>query len=206
MPRVTSPRWSTLPLQAVSVGLARRSVRYNTGSASHRINVIQGDLRSTLPPGIAPSNGFDIITGTPPYIGLGDGGVGRRPQKEPCNLETRGGVEDYIAAAARILAPGGRFVVVMGVQGQRRRDRVAAAAVRHGLVVTRRVEVVPRAGKPPLIEVCVLRWPVAAGGSGEGNDNNACEQESFVVRLADGRLAPEMHAAREAIGMPPAKE
>ena len=179
------------------MGLARRSVRYNTGSPAGRVTVNQGDLRSPLPPGAAPPSGFDLVTGTPPYIPQGDGGVGRRPQKEPCNLEVRGGVEDYVAAAARVMAPGGRFVVVMGVQGQRRRDRVRAAAGAHGLEVARCVEVVPREGKPPLMHVYVIRW-LQGGGS-------EAPVERLIVRDAQGRLSPEMHAARAAIGMPPAR-
>ncbi|KAI8471247.1 MAG: S-adenosyl-L-methionine-dependent methyltransferase [Monoraphidium minutum] len=191
--------------QEISVGLARRSVRYNAGAASGRVSVHRGDLRDPLPPGAAPPGGFDLITGTPPYIPRGDGGVGLRPQKEPCNLETRGGVEEYVAAAAAALAPGGSFVVVMGVQGQRRRDRVAAAAAAHGLAVSRCVEVVPREGKPALMHVYVLRWRQDCGGGGGSGEPQGCTHERFVVRLADGRLGPDMHAARAAIGMPPAK-
>jgi len=105
-------------------------------------------------------------------------------------------VEDYVAAAARYLAPLGAFVVVMGVQGQRRRDRVHRAAAERGLVVSRVVEVIPRAGKPTLMEVYVLRWATAAAGE-------EMRREEFVVRLADGSLSPEMLGARAAIGMPP---
>ena len=119
------------------MGLARRSVRYNTGSPAGRVTVNQGDLRSPLPPGAAPPSGFDLVTGTPPYIPQGDGGVAR------C------------------------------------------------------VEVVPREGKPPLMHVYVIRW-LQGGGS-------EAPVERFIVRDAQGRLSPEMHAARAAIGMPPAK-
>jgi tRNA1Val (adenine37-N6)-methyltransferase len=173
-------------------------VRYNLGEHGGRVAVLQGDLRDPLPPGHAPPGGFDLVTGTPPYVPLGSGGVGRRPQKAPCNLETRGGVEGYVEAAARALAPEGVFVLVMGVAGQPRGDRVGAAAAAHGLAVSRRVTVVPREGKPPLMEVCVLRRR-----RDEGPDAPE-RREAFVVRRADGRLSEQMHAARAAIGMPPA--
>ncbi|GBG00144.1 hypothetical protein Rsub_12835 [Raphidocelis subcapitata] len=184
--------------QAISIGLARRSVRYNAGD-SGRIAVLRGDLRDPLPPGVAPPGGFDLVTGTPPYVPLDCGGASARPQKAPCNLETRGGVEGYVAAAARALAPGGACVLVMGVQGQRRPDRVREAAAAHGMAVSRCVDVVPRAGKPVLMQVWVLRWGADAAAAGPER------REEFVVRLADGALAPDMHAARAAIGMPPAR-
>lgn len=268
-PHHTTPRHNTArppppcAPQEISVALARRSLRYNVGAGSTRVAVLRGDLREPLPPGAVPPGGFDLVTGTPPYIPQGAGSVGRRPQKEPCNLEVRGGVEDYVTAAARVLAPGGRFVVVMGLQvggwgrargkgrpacnalgrrfcanrrgdslrsepdsypshglgaiasatahrstrppdcarrrpqGQRRPDRVCAAAALHGLEVSRCVEVVPREGKPPLMAVYVLRWRQEGGGG--------TAMERFVVRDAQGRLTPDMHAARAAIGMPPAK-
>ena len=192
--------------QDVSVALCRRSIRYNVGEGG-RVAVLQHDLRHPLPPGAAPPAGFDIVTGTPPYIPLGGGAGSRRPQKEPCNLETRGGVEEYVAAAARVLAPGGAFIVVMGVQGQQRHNRVDDAAASHGLAVTRSVDVVPREGKPPLMRVSVLRWAadaaVEAGAAVAAAAAAPPPADTFVVRLADGSLGPDMHAARAAIGMPP---
>jgi hypothetical protein len=105
--------------QAVSAGLAARSIAYNLGATSDRARVIPGDLRAvpgSLPPAALPPGGrFGLVTGTPPYIPPGAGAAPRagRPQKAGANLEGRGGVEDYVAAAARVLAPDGAFVVVM---------------------------------------------------------------------------------------------
>lgn len=203
------------------------------------MTLAHGDLRGVpgaLPPGALPPGGFDLVTGTPPYIPPGAGGVSAdRPQKAPCNVEQRGGVEAYVDAAARVLAPHGTFAVCMvraggrggaacsaacsalacgaaahpapphthtpspqGVQGQRVRDRVPAAAVANGLVVARCLEVIPREGKPPLMHVYALQRE----GSGAAP---AAERERFVVRAADGSLSPQMHAARAVIGMPPAR-
>ncbi len=80
------------------------------------------------------------------------------------------------------------------MQGQKKQNRVALAAAEHGLAVTRRVEVIPRTGKPPLMHIYVLRWAEEGGGVAE---------EEFTVRLADGSLSADMIAARDAIGMPP---
>jgi SAM-dependent methyltransferase len=111
--------------QAVSVGLARRSVAFNVGQEGARVSVIEGDARQV----VASLGRFDLITGTPPYLPLASGIASERPQKRGCALETRGGIEAYCAAAAEALAPGGRFVVCAGVQGQPAgRSRRAAEA------------------------------------------------------------------------------
>jgi hypothetical protein len=115
--------------------------------------VLQGDLRTA----VLPRQQYNLITGTPPYIPLGAGAMSLRPQKGPCNLETRGGIEDYCLAAARHLAPGGTFVVCAGVQGQPHPNRGLAAAAAAGLEVVRLVEVLPKEGKPPLMHVYVCR-------------------------------------------------
>jgi tRNA1(Val) A37 N6-methylase TrmN6 len=222
-----APHWRVVGVEAqdVSIGLARRSAAYNLGSAGvgpgRRLHLIHGDLRRPPADEFAPPpGGFQLITGTPPYVPLGAGGASGRPQKTPCNLEFRGGVEDYVEAGASLLSADGRMVLVMGVQGQPRGDRVEAAAESAGLAVARRIEVVPREGKPPLMAVYILRRMThheGGGGGGEDGGENAAptaprhqqqqhqHQQRFVVRNADQTLTREMHAAREMIGMPPAR-
>lgn len=206
--------------QAVSAALARRSAAFNLGAphdSSGRVTVLEGDLRDPdvrrrAAEAADAVDGFDLITGTPPYIPPGAGALSSRPQKGACCVETRGGVEEYCLAAAKLLAPpgggggGGAFVCCAGVTPDDARARRAAAAA--GLAVRRRVVVVPRRGKPPLFEVLVMER--REGGEGEGAvagsaDGDEGEEEVFVVREADGSLAPDMHAARAALGMPPAK-
>lgn len=77
--------------------------------------MIHGDLRDLSTSASSHEVGqYDLVTGTPPYIPLGAGGMSVRPQKEACCLETRGGLEEYCKAAAAALAPGGCFVVCAG--------------------------------------------------------------------------------------------
>jgi tRNA1Val (adenine37-N6)-methyltransferase len=170
--------------QNVSVGLARRSLAWNGVAA--RCVVRHGDLRDQAP---WPEGAvFDLVTGTPPYLPLGSAHASTRAQWAACHLEQRGGVEDYCAAAARLLAPDGCFVACAGGA---QHARVARAAATAGLVPVRRRDVVPRAGKGPLFAV----WAFARSG--------ACRvDEPLVVRDAEGRWTDAFRAVRAAMGMP----
>ncbi len=173
--------------QAVSVDLARRSVAWN--GAETRCEVRQGDLRD--PTSLPEGRVFDLVTGTPPYLAPGTAHESPRIQWAGCHLEQRGGVEEYCAAAARLLAPGGWFVTCAGSsQG----ERVQRGAEGGGLVVARRRDVVPRAGKDVLFSVYGLR----AGPAGE-----SVADEPLVVRDASGRRTEAFRALRGAMGMPP---
>jgi tRNA1Val (adenine37-N6)-methyltransferase len=181
-----------LEAQELSLELARRSLCYNGAAA--RCELRLGDLRD---PGLLPEGpSFDLVTGTPPYIPLGSGLISNKVQRGPCCFELRGGVEDYCAAAARSLAPGGRFVVCSGPWPP---ERIDLAAERADLAIRRRIAVVPREGKPTLFGVYVMQHLAEAAPP-------VVEPERFVVRHADGRLSAEMHRARERFGLPPSRE
>jgi tRNA1(Val) A37 N6-methylase TrmN6 len=174
--------------QTISVDLARRSVAWN--GVDGRCQVRRGDLRDA---GSLPEGGvFDLVTATPPYLPLGTAHGSRRAQWAGCHLEQRGGIEEYCAAAARLLTPGGWFVTCAG---NAQRDRVADGARRAGLSVVRRRDVIPRAGKGVLFSVHALR----AGGAAVAEVAN----EPLVVRDATGRRTAAFHAVRGAMGMPP---
>src|SRR5262249_12273173 len=112
--------------------------------------------------------------------------------------EERGGVEDYCAIAARLLAPGGRFVVCAAAF---QHARVLAGSAAATLAVTRTIEVVPRAGKAPLFSVYVLRH---ARESVRGHERGGIvAAERLVVRDGAGRWTPAFLALRAAMGMPP---
>ncbi len=179
--------------QALSFGLARRSVRYN--AAEGRIEVRHGDLRDpeNTPEGAA----FDLVTGTPPYIPLGDGVVSEREQCGPCRFEMRGGVEDYCLAAARLLAPQGRFVVCHAAP---QAARVEAAALAAGLTTLRRCDVVPRDGRGALFSVFVMARQDEIAPSPDGAPLEI--DPPFVVRDAEGRWTEAYRAVRRGMGMP----
>ena len=186
--RLPRARAVGIEAQGVSVDLARRSLAWN--GAADRSAVVRGDLRdpAVLPPGAA----FDLVTGTPPYLRPGTATPSRRTQCGPAHLELRGGIEAYCLAAARWLAPGGRFVTCAATAQLRRVFEAATAA---GLHVTRRLEVIPRAGKAALFSVHVMR-------PGRSASSPALDPP-LVVRDAAGQRTPAFRALRERMGMPP---
>lgn len=172
--------------QEVSARMARRSVRYN--GIEERCEVVHGDLRfvaAALEPGT-----FDLVTGTPPYIPIGNGLVSDRVQRLPAFFETRGGLEDYCAVAAPLLCEGGVLVICGGVWPK---DRGERAAQRVGLEVVRRVDVIPREGKPALFRVYVMA---------RGGQRPPTTREQFVVRDARGENSATMLRARVEMGIP----
>jgi len=186
--RLPRARAVGIEAQAVSVDLARRSLAWN--GATDRSAVVHGDLRdpAVLPPGAA----FDLVTGTPPYLRPGTATPSRRAQRGPAHLELRGGIEAYCLAAARWLAPGGRFVACAAAAQLRRVFEAATAA---GLHVTRRLEVIPRAGKAALFSVHVMRRGPSA--------SSPALDPPLMVRDAAGQRTPAFRALREWMGMPP---
>ncbi|MBI3073328.1 MAG: methyltransferase domain-containing protein [Deltaproteobacteria bacterium] len=127
--------------QPPSVDLARRSLAWN--GADDRCDVRRGDLRD---PTVIPEAGaFDLVTGTPPYFPPENGTVSLLPQRGPCRFEAQGGIEDYCAAASRIVAPSGLFVCCFD---SRHPTRVHAAATLAGLHVVRTLDVIPRFPPP----------------------------------------------------------
>jgi tRNA1Val (adenine37-N6)-methyltransferase len=171
--------------QELSAAMARRSLAYNGADA--RCEVRLGDLRdpAMLPEGAA----FELVTGTPPYFPIGEGVESAKPQCAPCRFEHKGGAEDYCAAAARALAPGGVFVMC-AASGEAPRVREGASAA--GLDVAKIREIVPREGKPPLITVFTLRHGARTSPAAT----------QLVVRDAKGAWTPEFAAVRRAMGMP----
>ena len=157
--RFPATRAVGIEAEETSVALARRSLAWN--DAAGRCHVVLGDLRD---PTLLPAAAFDLVAGTPPYLRVGRATPPSREQRGPCHLELRGGIEDYCVAAARWLAPGGRFVVC---QAAVQVDRVTVAACNAGLGVEARLDVVPREGKAALFSVYGMqRASEAAAGLG----------------------------------------
>ena len=168
--------------QADRAAMGRRSIAYN--GAETRCRILDGDLRTATPAGP-----FDLITGTPPYFPIGTGTESAKTHAAPARFEHRGGVEDYLAAAARLIAPGGRIAVCTSAL---ERDRVTAAVRELGLGHTEHWEIVPRAGKPALVDVDVL---APTGG-------HVPARHELVVRDRESRWTPEFQRVRADLGMP----
>lgn len=184
--RFPAARGVGVEAQELSAGLARRSLAWNGADA--RAEVRHADFRDEAAlAGIPPC--CDLVTGTPPYFPQGTGTESDHVQRAPCRFEHRGGVEDYCRAAARLLAPGAPFVACESA-GQR--ERVLAAAAGAGLTVARWRDVVPRAGKAPLVSVFTMRAAAAT----------TTLEPPLVVRDAAGQWTPEFSAVRRAMGLP----
>ena len=166
--------------QADRAAMGRRSIAYN--GVEDRCRIIDGDLRDD--PVTGP---FELITGTPPYFPIGTGTESDKTHAAPARFEHRGGVEDYLAIAARHVTPGGTITVCTSAL---ERDRVAAGARAAGLSRREAWAIVPRAGKPPLVYVDVL----AASGT--------LEQLELVVRDRTGTWTPDFQRVRTDLGMP----
>lgn len=126
-----------------------------------------------------PPAGFELVTGTPPYQPPGQGTVSPDSQRAHARVELRGGVEDYLAAAAGVVAPDGHVVVCADARTPERIERGAEAA---GLWPIARLDAVPIADhKGALFSVFTLRPAVA------GQPHPVCaRQPDFVARDAGG--------------------
>lgn len=100
------------------------------------IRILHGDLRSIE----IESASADLITANPPYAPLTSGTLCSDSQRRSARFEMRGGIEDYLQTACRLLSPKGRLVISFWAQ----RDgdaRVRCAAVKADLTIIRRTGV-----------------------------------------------------------------
>ncbi len=186
--RFPGARLLGIEAQPVSAGLAKRSLAWN--GAAGRATIHIGDFRDGEALDGQPS--FDLVTGTPPYFPIGAGPESDHVQRAPCRFEHRGGVEAYCSVAARWLAPAAAFVAC---QAWNQRERVEPAARAAGLALVRWQEVVPRAGKPPLLCIFAMRAADRA--------EPLVTLPPLVVRDEQGRRTADFTAVRAAMGMPP---
>lgn len=173
--------------QAISLELARRNVARN--QLEGRVSLVHGDLREVTR---GMDSRFELVTGTPPYFDPRKSSPSTDAQRTYARIEMRGGIEDYLAAGARVLAPGGRMVVCGDA---RRPERALAGAAAAGLEMVAGREVVPREGKGALFTV----WTFARQGEGGG----ALEtRPPIVARTAEGARTEDAHALRRFFDLP----
>lgn len=177
--------------QAERAAMGRRSIAYNGAQA--RCQILDGDLRAEpVRAQLAAAAPFALITGTPPYFPRGTGTESTTPQVAPCRFELRGGVEDYLATAAPLLADDGQLVVCTAAL---ERARVEQAARASGLLVREHWDIVPREGKPVLVMVDVLTRARPAPF--------ATARHTLTVRDRAGAWTAPFRAVRRAMGLPP---
>jgi tRNA1(Val) A37 N6-methylase TrmN6 len=186
--RFPAARCVGVEAQSLSVNLGLRSIALN--GVGGRCEIRLGDLRD---PGALPGGEvWDLVTGTPPYLPPGTATEPVRVQQGPCHIEHRGGIEAYCAAAARLMAPGARFVVCHAAP---QAARAAAAAHAAGLAVEYRRDVIPRQGKEALFTVYSLRRAAETPAG--------AELSPLVVRDINGQRTDEFRSLREQMGIPP---
>lgn len=171
--------------QEQSFELAQRNRSHN--GLEERVELFQGDLREYGAQGLGPK--AQLVTGTPPYLPLGTAIASPDPQRAAARIELRGGVEDYLAAAARLVDPRGWVVVCAD---GRRPGRVLQGADTAGLFPVRRRDVYAREGaKEPLFSVWTLR-----------SRPGPLEHLRLTVRDASGQKTGEARVLRERFGLP----
>lgn len=182
--RLPTARGFGIEAQDVSFELAGRNVHDNGVAA--RVELFHGDLREVTQ--AWPHGPCELVTGTPPYLPLGTASPSPDPQRAAARIELRGGVEDYLRAAARVLTPDGVVVVCADGRGPERVERGAAAA---DLVPIRRLDVVPRAGRATLFSV----WTCARAARG------TLEHVQLIMRDEAGARTEASQAMRATFGL-----
>jgi tRNA1Val (adenine37-N6)-methyltransferase len=189
--RLPGAHFCTVEAQAMSVRLARKSIRYN--GLDSRFTVYEGDLRD--PSILANEPPFDLVTGSPPYWPSSSATEATHPQAIPARIEIRGTVADYAGAAERILAPGGMFVFVFPYIQQ---SRAEAALASNGLVLLRRRDIVFKEGEPPMISLfAAMRSADLPPG------REPWIEPPLIIRQQNGSVHPEYAAVRISFGFPP---
>ncbi len=170
--------------QAMSFALLERNVARN--GVGERVRVHYGDLRDE---GVIEKLGrdFDLVTGTPPYFPPGAASDAMDEQRAYARIEYRGGIEDYLATAGRVVAEDGT-VVVCG--DARATERVAAGARAARLSVHARCDVIPREGERPLFAIWTL-----------GRAEREAATSSMTLRDAAGERTEDARALRRFSGL-----
>lgn len=180
--------------QPISFEMVSRNVARNAG-LPERTRLIHGDIREAAVIADATRDGlFDLVSGTPPYMPLGTSTVSPDPQRAGARVELRGGIEAYLQAGARAVAPNGRIVVCADARTPERAERGARDA---NLTILSRRDVIPRAGvKGALLTV----WTCAR--KEDASIAHYEVAEPLVVRDENGARTAQAHAMRAFFDIP----
>jgi tRNA1(Val) A37 N6-methylase TrmN6 len=188
--RLPQAQFVAIEAQRNSFELLSRNVAHNR--LGERVQALHGDLRELVTPALGQ---FELITGTPPYVPPGRATPSTDAQRAYARQELRGGVEDYVFAAQRVVSPDGLIVVCADARFP---QRVEQAALQCNLTIVAQCDVFPRAERPALFSVFSLspRERVSQRVS-----------NAFVARTENGARTEQYLALREAFGMPrPSRE
>jgi tRNA1Val (adenine37-N6)-methyltransferase len=193
--------------QAQSFALCAQNCQRN--AVTERVRIAHADLRDLdaaqrmrEEARAFGTDGFELVTGTPPYQPVGSGTASPDPQRAHARVELRGGVEAYLLTASRVLAENGVMVVCADA---RTPERVLRGAAEAHLCARTRMDVrpidadkssaaAPRGGasiKPALFSVFTLQRRQDATDTG-------CERlPDFIARDAGGGRSQQAIALRQ---------
>jgi len=188
--KLPKARFVAVEAQRNSFELLTRNVARNDLGA--RVRPVFGDLRALAYPELIGA-GFDLVTGTPPYVIPGSATPSSDAQRAFARQEFRGGVEDYLAAGGRCLKPRGRMVVCADARFP---ERVLDTAASAGLRVLRWRDVIPRAAeKSALFSVFTL------GRADDEVSDAPPERCQWIARDAEGARSESYLAVRAFFGL-----
>jgi len=183
--RVPGAEVTGVEVQAVYADLARRSAE----ESGLPVRIVTADLRD-LPEALRQQS-FDHVICNPPYFDRGHG-TGAADAGRDAGRGGETPLSDWIAVAARRLAPGGRLTLIQRIE--RLPEVLAAAGGRLGSPILR--PIAGRAAKPPHLFLFQAR----KGGKGrftlapalvlhdgaqhEGDRESYCDAVSAVLRNA----------------------
>lgn len=99
---------TAVEIQPSFADLIRRNAMLN--GMQERVTVLQTDVRSLA--ASKPEKTVRLVFSNPPYLKAGTGRLNEAPEKEIARHELFGGIDDFCAAASRLLGSRGRFVCV----------------------------------------------------------------------------------------------
>lgn len=129
-------------IQQALWAFAERNFREN--GPAPPLRAVRADFRGEMP-GIVPGT-FDFAVSNPPYGRPGSGRRNPHPGKEAARHEVHCSLPELFAAAARCMAPAGRFALILP---HGRLPEVPDVARREGMGIEETRRVHPRAGDPP---------------------------------------------------------
>lgn len=174
-------RCTCVEAEATLAALCRGNAAAN--DLADTVDVLAADLRGELPPSLDRT--CELVVANPPYLPLAEGRVSPDPLRAAQRHELRGGLPEFVAAARRLLAPGGRLALIYRWRRQAFARRTLAAA---GFAVVRERRHLPCADAAPT----TLCLEATAGD--DPAPEKAPEPERVEIHGRDRRFSPLVEA------------
>ena len=125
--------------QSQSVLLLQRTLDELSDTDCPLITCMHQDLRElSADDHVSLRESFDLITANPPYAKLEEGTLPNDPQRRSARFELRGGIEDYLLTARRLLKNDGRMILSFWSRDD---ERVIEAVAAANLYIHRKIHI-----------------------------------------------------------------